>query len=99
MSDALSPKQQTELYSDINKICFSTITATTDSYGQIHIDSDIISKIFAIFVECENKELSFALKSGMSELMVFAVTNTSLTNETIKHVTNTKVTIKIIYFK
>ena len=62
-------------------------------------DSDIISKIFAIFVECENKELSFALKSGMSELMVFAATNTSLTNETIKHVTNTKVTIKIIYFK
>lgn len=88
-----------EISSNFNNICFNTITATTDDYGQIHVDSYIISRAFAFFVEGEKENLTFALKSGQNELMVFAITNTSLTNETIKHVANAKVTVRIIYLK
>lgn len=89
----------TKLYSDIDKICFYTITGTTDTYGQIHVASDIVSKIFSVFVECENETLSFALKSGNDILMIFAITNSSLTNDAIKHVSNAKVTVRIMYYK
>ena len=89
----------TQLYSDIDKICFYTITGTTDTYGQIHVASDIVSKIFSVFVECENETLSFALKSGNDILMIFAITNSSLTNDAIKHVSNAKVTVRIMYYK
>lgn len=85
--------------SDIDKICFYTITGTTDTYGQIHVASDIVSKIFSVFVECENETLSFALKSGNDILMIFAITNSSLTNDAIKHVSNAKVTVRIMYYK
>lgn len=64
MSDALSPKQQTELYSDLDssKIKYKSFTTTVDQYSQIvvTVPGTIIAAIavrYLVIVQDDNRTL------------------------------------------
>lgn len=77
-----------------NKILVQEKTATTNQFGIVSLTRDEINRVLGVWVV--SPAYSFAVNVGGNDILILAIANASLTDETVKHVVNSPVKLKIL---
>ena len=90
----------TEVNSKLNGLHFAQITRTTDQYGQLPVDNDILSKMVGAFVMYDpNVDGNmFAVYANTGTLRIYAMNNASHTADTAHFVQEKTVVVNILYY-
>lgn len=67
---------------------------TTNQFGIVSLTRNEINRMLGVWVV--SPAYSFAVNVGGNDILILAITNTSLTDETVKHVVNSLVKFKFI---
>lgn len=77
-----------------SKILVQEKTMTTNQFGIVALTRDEINRMLDVWVV--SPPYSFAVNVGGNDLLILAIANNSLTDETVKHVVNSSVKLKIL---